>query len=73
VLEGRLLLSTSSGGLTLTSTAITAGFQLTTFASGFPQRSDGLGPFGVAFPATDGVLVTDGPGNVRLFPSDMDG
>jgi uncharacterized repeat protein (TIGR01451 family) len=73
VLEMRHLLSTSSEGLTLTSSAISAGFQLTTFASGFPERSDGLGPFGVAFPSTGGVLVTDGPGNVRLFPSDTDG
>jgi uncharacterized repeat protein (TIGR01451 family)/CSLREA domain-containing protein len=67
--------STSSGSLTLTQTAVSAGFNLTTFASGFPSRSDGLGPFGVAFPSTGGVLVTDdGPaGDVRRFPTDTDG
>jgi hypothetical protein len=37
------------------------------------MRSDGLGPFGVAFPSSGGVLVNDGPGNVRLFPTDVDG
>ena len=68
-LEPRQLLS----GLTLTPVAQAAGFSLSTFAVGFPERSDGLGPFGVAFPASGGVLVDDGPGNVRLFPSDTDG
>jgi hypothetical protein len=67
-LEPRQLLS----GLTLTPNAQAAGFSLSTFATGFPERSDGLGPFGVAFPASGGVLVDDGPGNVRLFPSDAD-
>jgi titin len=64
--------STSSESLTLTQAATTAGFALTTFASGFPQRSDGLGPFGIGFPASGGVLVDDGPGNVRRFPTDTD-
>jgi len=68
-LEPRQLLS----GLTLTPAAQAAGFSLSTFATGFPERSDGLGPFGVAFPASGGVLVDDGPGNVRRFPSDTDG
>jgi uncharacterized repeat protein (TIGR01451 family) len=78
-LETRQLLSTvsiadiSSGPLTLTPAAQAAGFSLSTLASGFPSRGDGLGPFGVAFPATGGVLVTDGAGNVRLFPTDADG
>jgi hypothetical protein len=68
-LEPRQLLS----GLTLTAAAQAAGFSLSTFATGFPQRSDGLGPTAVAFPASGGVLVDDGPGNVRLFPNDTDG
>ena len=68
-LEPRQLLS----GLTLTASAQAAGFSLSTFATGFPERSDGLGPFGVVFPASGGVLVDDGPGNVRHFPSDTDG
>lgn len=68
-LEPRELLS----GMTLAPAAQAAGFSLSTFAVGFPERSDGLGPFGVAFPASGGVLVDDGPGNVRLFPNDTDG
>ena len=27
----------------------------------------------MVFPASGGVLVSDGPGNVRLFPTDTDG
>jgi hypothetical protein len=57
----------------MTSAALAAGLQLTTFTSDFPQRSDGLGPFGLGLPASGGVPVTDGAGNVRLFPSDTDG
>ena len=38
----------------------------------FPT-SGGIGPLGVAFPTTGGVLVSDYPGNLRLFPTDTDG
>ena len=58
--------------LTLTAAGQAAGFGLLTFATGFPSTS-GIGPLGVVFPASGGVLVDDGPGNVRLFPSDSDG
>src|SRR5215470_3344737 len=68
-LEPRQLLT-----LTLTAAGRAAGFGLSTFATGFPVRSsDGVGPLGVVFPASGGVLVDDGLGNVRLFPSDTDG
>ena len=66
-LEPRQLLS-----LTLTAAGQAAGFGLSTFATGFP-RSGGIGPLGVAFPDTGGVLVSDYPGNLRLFPTDTDG
>jgi hypothetical protein len=52
--------------------AIQEGFQLTTFASGFPENG-ATGPAGVAFPSSGGVLVTDAAGNVRVFPTDTDG
>src|SRR5262245_12199199 len=58
--------------LTLTPAGIAAGFGLSTFATGFPISS-GLGPLGIAFPSSGGVLVTDGTGNVRLFAADTDG
>ncbi len=66
-LEPRRLLS-----LTLTAAGQAAGFGLSTFATGFPECSD-AGPLGVAFPTTGGVLVSDYPGNLRLFPTDTDG
>lgn len=60
-------------GMTLTTAGTTAGFGLTTFADGFPATGFCCGPLGVGFPATGGVLVADYPGNVYLFPTDVDG
>jgi hypothetical protein len=57
--------------LTLTQAGIDRGLSLSTFADGFPNQS-GAGPYGIAFPS-GGVLVSDAPGNVRLFPADTDG
>src|SRR6266480_114581 len=57
--------------LTLTPAGSAAGFSLSTFATGFPSSSS-VGPLGIAFPGS-GVLVTDYPGNVRLFATDTDG
>ncbi len=71
-LESRWLLS-GPPVLNLTPAGRAAGFTLSTFATGFPQRIDGFGPAGITFPASGGVLVADAPGNVRLFPSDTDG
>jgi Big-like domain-containing protein len=70
-LEPRRLLS-----LTLTVAGQAAGFGLSTFATGFPEQPDGvgpIGPMGIAFPTTGGVLVSDASGNLRLFPTDTDG
>ncbi len=58
--------------LTLTPAGTALGFSLSTFASGFPNSRD-IGPLGIAFTTTGGVLVSDYPGNVRLFPTDTDG
>src|SRR4051812_9073639 len=66
-LEPRQLLT-----LTLTAAGRAAGFGLSTFATGFPV-SGNIGPFGIVFPASGGVLVSDSLGNVRHFPSDADG
>src|SRR5262249_33340636 len=59
--------------MALTPDGLALGLTFSTFATDFPMRSDGLGPFGVAFPSKGGVLVDDGPGNGRLFPTDVDG
>jgi hypothetical protein len=65
------LASTAHAQLSLTPAGVTAGFTLTTYADGFPN-SNNIGPLAVAFSAGT-VLVTDYPGNVRVFPSDADG
>lgn len=57
--------------MVLTAAGISEGFTLTTFATNFPNN--GLGPLGIAFPTSGGVLVSDGPGNVRRFATDVDG
>ncbi len=58
-------------GLMLTPDAVSAGFKLSTFATDFPTAFN-IGPLGIAFPNSGGVLVTDYPGHVRLFPTDHD-
>jgi hypothetical protein len=62
----------AQGALTVTPAGQAQGLSLTTFASGFPNTSS-VGPLGIAFPTTGGVLVSDYPGNIRLFPTDTDG
>ncbi len=58
--------------LSLTPAGIAAGFSLTTFADGFPSINT-VGPLGIGFTKTGGVIVSDYPGNVRVFPADTDG
>ncbi len=58
--------------LTLTPAGTALGLGLTTFATGFPNAFN-VGPLGIAFPNAGGVLVSDYPGNVRLFPTDTNG
>lgn len=56
----------------LTKAAIDRGFSLTTFATGFSNWNS-VGPLGIEFPVSGGVLVTDVFGNVRRFPTNADG
>ncbi|MBI1779375.1 MAG: hypothetical protein HYR63_28925 [Proteobacteria bacterium] len=56
--------------MSLTPAAIAAGFSLSMFADNFPAT--GSGPLGIAFPSSGGVMVTDTPGNIRIFPTDTD-
>ena len=58
--------------LTLTPAGVAQGLSLSLFADGFPT-SGGVGPLDIAFEPGGGVLVTDYPGNTRLFPTDTDG
>ena len=57
--------------LTLTPAGVADNFSLTTFATGFPSSSS-VGPLGMAFVGGT-VLVSDYPGNVRVFGTDTDG
>jgi hypothetical protein len=57
----------------LTPNGIAAGYHLSLFAVDFPHNGSNAGPLGVAFPDSGGVLVSDGPGDVRPFPNDSDG
>jgi DNA-binding beta-propeller fold protein YncE len=62
--------------MVLTPAAIAEGLSLTTFATGFPtdpnEGNGPVGPLGVAFSTGGRVLVTDAPGNIRLFPGNFD-
>jgi len=67
------LSGTVHADMTLTAAGVAAGFTLTTFATNFPNTgAGGTGPVGIAFPGS-GVMVSDWPGNVRVFPSHADG
>jgi hypothetical protein len=58
--------------LALTTAGVNAGYQLTTFATGFPNYNTN-GPLGMAFSNSGGILVSDYLGNVRRFPTTADG
>lgn len=71
-----LFSGTASAQLTVTPAGAAQGFSLTTFATGFPtgDANPGVaGPIGMAFTSSGGVLVSDLPGDVRLFATDTDG
>ena len=66
--------ATVRAGMMLTPAGVATGFQLTTFADNFPfDSATRAGPLGIAFTPGGGVMVTDFPGNVRVFPTDTDG
>lgn len=65
-------LETSRAAMVLTQAAIDQGLGVSTFVDNFPSFN-GVGPLGIAFPATGGVLVSDWFGNVRRFATDSDG
>ncbi len=65
--------SEANAQLSITAAGVAQGLSLTTFATGFPSDGNGVGPLGITFTSNGGVLVSDAPGNTRLFPSDTDG
>lgn len=69
-----LLSSTARAVPVLTAAGSTAGFSLSQFAYNFPITSyPCCGPLGIAFTGGGQVMVSDYPGNVRIFPTDVDG
>lgn len=58
---------------TLTAAGATAGFSLSQFADAFPSTGFCCGPLGITFVTGGQVMVSDYPGNVRIFPTDTDG
>jgi len=68
-----LLVAGTGTQLTLTAAGQAQGFELATFASGFPNTgTNGVGPLGITVTG-NGVVVSDAPGNIRIFPTDTDG
>jgi hypothetical protein len=63
--------SIAQADMTLTPAAVAEGYSLSTFATNFPNDGN-AGPVGIAFPG-DGVMVSDFPGHIRVFPSHADG
>jgi len=66
-----LPIAASGDPLTLTAAGTSAGFTLTTVATGFPNFST-VGPTGMAFPNSGGILVSDYNGNMYRLPTDTD-
>lgn len=72
-LAGTILTTSAAlSDLTLTPAGLAQGLSLSVFADGFPTNGS-IGPLDMAFEPGGGVLVTDYPGNTRLFPTDTDG
>jgi RHS repeat-associated protein len=79
--SGRLLTSRSAtdSELQLTAEGAAEGFAISTFASGFATTPSGvpgvspIGPLGIGFPDSGGVLVSDIYDNLWLFPTNADG
>jgi hypothetical protein len=61
-----LLTTTANAALTLTAIANSAGYSLATFSDGFPN-SGSVGPVGIGFPSTGGVLVSSYAAGVNAF------
>jgi len=63
--------ATAPSGLALTAAGLARGFCLSVFADRFPNAS-AVGPIGIVFPNSGGVMVSDLPGAVRVFPTAAD-
>jgi hypothetical protein len=71
VLGVALFSAAAHAAITLTPAGTAQGLILSTFATGFPQ-ANAVGPLGIGFTSSNGVLVSDKFGDVRLFPNNND-
>jgi hypothetical protein len=72
VIVGAALFSaTAHAAITLTPAGTAQGLILSTFSSGYPQ-ADGVGPLGIGFTSSNGVMVSDKFGDIRLFSTNAD-
>ncbi|MEP6754509.1 MAG: hypothetical protein ABJA67_03325 [Chthonomonadales bacterium] len=62
----------ASAQLNLTAYGSLRGFTISMFADKFPSSSN-IGPLGIGFNGDGSVIVSDYPGNVRVFATDTDG
>ena len=71
VMLGVRIHASGHAAITLTPAGTAQGLILTTFSSGYPQ-ADGVGPLGIGFTSSNGVIVSDKFGDVHLFPTNAD-
>jgi sugar lactone lactonase YvrE len=69
---GGLAAGGAQAQMALTPAATTAGWGLSTFASGFPTTGFCCGPLGIEFPASGGVLVANYTGDIYRFATNAD-
>jgi len=62
---------TAQAALTLTAAGIAKNFSLTTVVTGIPSTG-GVGPTGIAFPSSGGILFSDYNGSMYRLPADAD-
>jgi hypothetical protein len=67
-----IVVAPARAAISLTAAGIAQGLKLTTFSTGFTPVQN-VGPLGIGFTSTGGVLVSDKSGDIHLFPSDVDG
>jgi len=69
---GLFVAGSAQAAAILTAQGTADGFTLSTFADGFPSTG-GIGPLGIGFTSTSGVMVADYTGRIAVFATDTDG
>src|SRR5258706_4570844 len=72
LLTASLFGGAAQAAIALTAQGVAQGLKLTTFSTGYTPV-DSVGPLGIGFTSSGGVLVSDKVGDIHLFPNDVDG